>query len=515
MEKWSIDAVREEGVIKRHRLSFKGDLKDILGVIREFGFKCGRPERTDAAGGFNFRITLTGLSEDEMSKLRKMLPQPAPAPAAAREPQAPEPAPVPAQESLAAPPAQVGPAPPSRPFWGLDLASDPKCTLDNTLVGPYNRFSCAAAASVVEAPGQMYNPLFLFGGPGVGKTHMLRAIANGLETALGGPTLLTSGTRLVNAVTRSLAEGKVPKLEKHAAGLKALLVDDLHLLNLTDANKAVVAKIFAAFFGKKKQVVLTSLYPARALGEVEEGLGISFAKGWSVNMKLAGGEARNDIVLRAFSGMGVDLTNEEAGKFIDRLDKNYPDFPRWVRRLTLLRERLQVPAGAGAFDKLLEDLFPAAPAETAEALPLPQEVEEARRFTPPAPQPSAKKLAMVLPLGQENLAPWVTARLYDAARDYSLDVSFQQVHLGSYDANKPLGAPFQIGDMCRGAGADVALVVGTPESSELSGRQGEFCHVVGHVLGDLDISMGWLPHAGIRGAADYLRVHLDFTAKPE
>ncbi|MBI5882482.1 MAG: ATP-binding protein [Elusimicrobia bacterium] len=682
MEKWAVEAVPTEKDPCRYALLFKGDLKDILAVIREFGSKCGRPRRTDSSEGFNYQLFISYLDQGELDRLTGMLtefapgrgpergepfadkpapsvPEPVVAPPAP-EPAAPEPVapppqaalppavieapspasppptvmaslPVPRQEEppptifvklsdlpppssslppliieqlpltqsteapepvktaavqvpstpepfLAGPelPALAGqpplfaplpatpsapiptptgsraPMPPTpglpqpgapemagaaagqapspapaptvsltrptratKPLWGLGMALDEKTNLESILVGPYNRFSHAAAASVVGAPGNMYNPLFVFGPSGVGKSHMLRAIGTGLESALGGSVLFTSGVRLANAVGRSLEEGKYPELEKRFAQSKALLVDDLHLLNVTDLNKASLAKIFGLFFSKNMQVVLTSYYPARSLGSLEESLKISLRKGWSVDMKLASGDAQKDMVLAAFTRSKTELTNDEVGLFVTRIGKNYADLSKWVRRFITLRTLLEAQEVPSAFDKVLQMLFPGDPAEDAKEIPTPQEAEAAKKTPSPAPGANPANLAFVFPKGVEFLASFVTAQFYEIAARNRIAASYKHVLFGSYDADQPLGVPFQIGEMCRKAGADAALVVGPPSISKLAPRLGEFSHAVGHILDELEIPCAWLPHDGLKVSGNYLRAHLDFMARME
>ncbi|MBI4679337.1 MAG: ATP-binding protein [Elusimicrobia bacterium] len=439
------------------------------------------------------------------------LPQPGTQPA---EPGAPEPG-AQAPGALAPAVSLTRSAKTTKPLWGLGMASDDRIDLNSIQVGPYNRFSHAAAASVVGAPGNMYNPLFIFGPAGVGKTHMIKAIGAELEKALQGGALLTSGSQLANAVSRSLEEGKFPELERTFAESKALLVDDLHLLNVTDENKASLAKVFALFFSRSLQVVLTSFYPARSLGALEESLKISLRKGWSVDMKLATGDAQKDMVLGAFSRLRVDLTNDEAGLFLTKLGKNYAELLKWTRRMITLRNLLEAQELPSNFDRLMTAMFPGDPAEDAQDIPTVAEIDAARRFAPPASGPGAGNLAFVLPKGGEGMAPWVTQQFYGVAAKNRIAASYKHALFGSYDADQPLGVPFQIGEMCRKAGADAALIVGPPSTSKLTGRIGEFSHAVGHILEGLDIPMGWLPFDGMKVPVNYLRIHLDLMTRTE
>ncbi|MBI5211626.1 MAG: ATP-binding protein [Elusimicrobia bacterium] len=682
MEKWQLQPHPSESDPTRYVLSFKGEVKDVLSVVKRFGSKCGRPRRITNREGFNYALFLNEFSQDQLEQLTKMLiaivpstgpellapltpsqpaappmpvftPPPAPAPAQPEAPAmpvftpppapapvqpeappmpvfAPPPAPAPAvtqpaqpaptvfaaaepppafvqppgeavpafalppppsasgptapaadasnpfvvespppamaapplpggspavfgapapaspsdafasqppiageftlappgleapatvaQPAAAAPGAPVSMAPPAkvvRPLWGLETALDEKTNLDSIQVGPYNRFSHAAAASVVGAPGNMYNPLFVFGAAGVGKSHMIKAIGGGLEKSLGGGVVLTSGVKLANAVSRALEEGKYPELEKRLGEAKALLVDDIHLLNVTEENQGSLAKIFALFFSRNLQVVLTSLYPARALGALEEALKISLRKGWSVDMKLAAGDAQKEMVTGAFSRLGLELTSDEIGLFVERLGGNMPEAARWVRRFASLRAFQEAQGTPSPFDKELATLFAQEAVAAGLEIPSAQELEAARSFAPPAPGPSARGMAIFVPKGQEPMMAWATSKFYESLLTLKIEASYKHVIFEAYDADQPFGVPFKIGDTARKAAADIALVVGTPPASPLASRVAEFSHAVGHILDGLDIAMGWLPFDGTKNASNLFRVHLDFLAKTE
>ncbi len=550
IDKWTLNPEPSPHDPDRHRLVYRGDLKDVLPLVKELGSKCGRPSRTESPEGFNYFLFLHRVTAADLERVRSLLGAPAPtaegappAPVAPPETGVPPPPPLempsiepagqPAAIAMFAPPVSapepVPPPPPpspsageswtaepaapraAEPGWGLELAGDGKLNLENIMVGPYNRFAHAAATSVAESPGAMYNPLFIYGAAGIGKTHMLHAIASGLAKPLGAEAILmTTGPRLSNAASRAAEEGRSAELEERLAKRKALLVDDIHLINVTESNQPVLLKVFAAFFGKNQQVVLTSLYPARALASLEEALKISLAKGWSVDMKTPGAEPQKDMILAAFSAWGIDLTNDEIALFHEKLGKGFAESVRWERRFQTLRKIKESRAEPTPFDKLLPALFAADPPAEGRELPSPQDLDSARGFSPPAPRPGAINLAILVPAGQEAFRPWIAARLYDAAPKLGVEANFRHVLLGTYDSEQPFGVPFQIGEMCRRAGAGAALVLGPPAASGLAARQGEFSHAVAHILEAQGSVLAWLPYDGMNSTANFFRVHLDY-----
>ncbi len=240
-----------------------------------------------------------------------------PEPVAGAAPAPPPPPPEPVVEGARrdGPPAPEPVAPPAAGLAEFPLAVDLRAdwTLDTVLVGAYNRFAHAAAMSVVTSPGTMYNPLFLYGVPGTGKSHMLNAIGASLSKGLGGSVLLsTSGSRLSRAVNGALARKAMAEIETRVENSKALLMDDIHLMAISDQNKDALAAVFKSFFDRKLQVVITSLYPPKSLGALEGALKFSFSKGWSVDLKMPSPAIQKDIIMGAADRAGCGIGSRGA-----------------------------------------------------------------------------------------------------------------------------------------------------------------------------------------------------------
>lgn len=423
-----------------------------------------------------------------------------PAPAAA-----PEPAPM--VQAQAAPRAE-------RAFWGLERKLDEKRDFDALLVGSYNRFAHAAATSVVGSPGTMYNPLFIHGGPGVGKTHMLNAIGSGLGKAVSPENiLLTSGTRLSSAAAQASAAGRLPEILGLAERKKCLLIDDIHLITATEATQAALAKVFAHFLGQNLQVVITSLYPPKALGALEEALKISFARGSAVEMKVPGVEPQRDMVMASFSRHGTDLNNDENNMFHDKLGGNFFESLRWVRRLLCLKQLREAVKKDVQMSDLIAELFTPVTTTPGSDMPTAEDLEKLKAFSLPAQEASARALAVLFPKGSDALSNWMIYRFYDSASAVGTSQGYRYVLVDSYDPEQPFGVPFQIGEMCRGAGAEAALILGPGPQSKLSERTAEFAHAVKHILSDQEVAMGWVPYAATTSPVPFLHAHLDFLAQ--
>ncbi len=381
-------------------------------------------------------------------------------------------------------------------------------TFETLLVGAYNRFAHAAAMSVVTSPGSMYNPLFLYGVPGTGKSHLMFAIAGSMSKGLGTASMMvTSGARLSRAVSAAIARGTMAEIDKKVADSKSIFVDDIHLLAVTDQNKDVLAKLFKSFFDRSLQVVITSMYPPKALGTLEEALKFTFSKGWSVDLKIPSPNVQRDLVAAVADRVGAQLSGDEIGQISDKLTQwGYQDLSLWTKRLATLRQ-MRTAAGQPAplMDMLRLIYEPitigseAPPVSTA-----------GTAFTPLAAPAGSAPLAIIVPKGQEGLGAYAAKMFFDLGPKNGFTRTYTIALVETYDAMQQVGVPFQIADMCHRAGVTRALIVGPGPDSPLAPRANEFGHAVRHILDSSGVATGWVPHAQLHIASHYVNAHLDF-----
>ncbi len=537
MEKWTISPDPSAHDARRHLLLLKGDMKDVAAILKRFGAMCGRPSHGAKPGGFNYSLYLHGLTDAGREKVAAFLTAAAPpAPFSAPEPAPPPPEPKPEIVSLAPAPVptlrlEPAPAPASvpvpapapvplpaaapaptdgRPLWGLETPLDDRLGFESFMVGAYDRFAHAAATSVVGSPGSMYNPLFIHGPPGAGKTRILHAIGAALtRAATPVSALLTSGAALSRAAGRAAAEGRLAELEARAHAAGALLIDDAHLTSVGENNRAALAKFVGIFFGKGLQVVFTSAYPPRALAPLEEALKVSFAKGWTVDMKVPNPDAQREMLQSILSRKSSAFQDSAASLFHERLAGAWADAPRWADRwikLAKLREAMGQTAGP---EDALEALF-AAPAEGPQ-IPADADLAAARGFALPAAESGAPALAVIVPKGQEAFGPYVLSRLHQAANDLGLRRGWRLALSETYDSEQAFGVPFQLGELCDRAGARNAVVLGPAAGSKLESRSAEFVHAVRHILEGVGCASAWIPHQQSGSPSAFVQAVLDLA----
>jgi chromosomal replication initiator protein len=174
-------------------------------------------------------------------------------------------------------------------------ALDPRLTFDSFVVGPANSLAVAAARRVAEAPGSAYNPLFVHGGSGLGKTHLLTAIGHEALRRGAGPVVYRAAERLGGEVANALQGGVV-------------LLDDAQALGARAEAQEELIQAWDSHLAAGGQLVLASDRPPYEIGGLDKRLLSRLAGGLTVDLATPDHEARVEIVRRTATARGVSLS---------------------------------------------------------------------------------------------------------------------------------------------------------------------------------------------------------------
>ncbi len=196
----------------------------------------------------------------------------------------------------------------------------PESTFDSYAVGGSNQMAYAAATAVAKRPGSAYNPLFIYGGVGVGKTHLMMAIGHTLLSRGEGPVLFCTGEEFTNDLVEGIRNKSTEKVRTKYRRVKLLLIDDVQFI----AGKASVQEEFFHTFNALQreggQVVMTSDKPPAEIAKLEERLRSRFGAGMIVDIGQPDFELRSAILLIKAKQLQIDLPMETAQLIATHID---------------------------------------------------------------------------------------------------------------------------------------------------------------------------------------------------
>ena len=225
-----------------------------------------------------------------------------------------------------APPAVAAdPSPANRAFFAThsDVALNDKYTFENFVVGPSNSLAHAAARAVGDAPSDSYNPLFLHGRVGMGKTHLLQAICHqALRSRRPRNILYLSSETFVNQFIAAIEKGDVDRFRYKYRSVDILLVDDIHLLAHKDRTQEEFFHTFNSLYNSGRQIVLSSDSPPQAIPALTQRLISRFKWGLEAELEPPGYETRLAILRRKARDRGVEVPEEVLRLLGEQVDTN-------------------------------------------------------------------------------------------------------------------------------------------------------------------------------------------------
>ncbi len=236
---------------------------------------------------------------------------------------------------------------------------NPRNTFESFVVGANNQFAHAACVAVGQTPGKTYNPLFIYGGVGLGKTHLMHAIGHGiLKRKRGVKVLYITSERFTNEFIDAIQTGSLVKFRKRYRQADILLIDDIQFLAGKERSQEEFFHTFNALFDGHKQIVLSSDRPPSEIQDLEVRLVSRFEWGMTAELVPPDVETRVAILRKKAQGMDIRMTGEVLEFLAQRIRTN-------VRRLegALMRVASYVSLNDGQMpsmeriEHLLKDLL--------------------------------------------------------------------------------------------------------------------------------------------------------------
>ena len=230
-------------------------------------------------------------------------------------------------------------------------------TFENFIVGSSNRLAHAASLAVAERPAQAYNPLFLYGGVGLGKTHLLHAIGNYCLSHKQNVLYVTSEeftNDLINAIRTHTTQAFRDKY-RH---IDVLLIDDIQFIAGKESTQEEFFHTFNSLHGQEKQIVITSDRPPKALVTLEERLRSRFECGLAADIQPPDFETRVAILRSKSERMGRRIPEEIIETIARRVQSNIRELEGSLTRVLALSDLSNLALDAKLVDVALADLLP-------------------------------------------------------------------------------------------------------------------------------------------------------------
>lgn len=415
----------------------------------------------------------------------------------------------------AAAPAAASPAPAPRPSfkikskWSMELPLIPTYNFHTLVSGSHNRFAHAAAMAVVENPGMIYNPLLVFGLPGTGKTHFINAISNGIAASSGqGSIFVTDGVKFSKGVDLAIQEGGIAKLESLFAGIKTLIIDDVHLMILSDANKPYISKWLNDFVAKNKQIVVTSVLPPKALAGLEDAVGFQFTQGWMVDLKVPPPQTYKVILNQLLQGMEVKTSEVELSEFFLQKAMPFGEAISVLEGMKKLEKFIVNPNNNLTHAQLLEMMF-----GLQESFPPPPDAGDIQAAVSwkASDQDEWFKWGVFFPAGAQQEAQFAMYALHERARQLGINTQWKQVFMHEYDPGELYSSPFNIGNFASSQNVNGVVVLGAPPSTAVFEKEAEFRHICLKILDSFSVKSAWLPMEKLKSPAAQTRALMDLV----
>ena len=221
---------------------------------------------------------------------------------------------------------------------------NPMYTFDNFIIGASNNFAFAASLAVAQTPGEVYNPLFIYGGVGLGKTHLMNAIGNYVTARdPSKKVMLMTSETIANELIAGIARKRTSELRNRLRNVDVLMVDDIQFLSRTKATQEEFFHTFNSLHDNKKQIIIASDRPPRELPEIEERLRSRFEWGLIVDIQKPDYETRVAILMQKANEMAIDVPYDVIEYIAQSVNSNMRELEGCLTSLDAHSELMRIP----------------------------------------------------------------------------------------------------------------------------------------------------------------------------
>ncbi|WP_059050451.1 chromosomal replication initiator protein DnaA [Paenibacillus senegalimassiliensis] len=236
---------------------------------------------------------------------------------------------------------------------------NPKYTFDTFVIGSGNRFAHAASLAVAEAPARAYNPLFLYGGVGLGKTHLMHAIGHYiLEHSPSSKVVYISSEKFTNEFINSIRDNRAESFRNKYRNIDILLIDDIQFLAGKESTQEEFFHTFNALHEERKQIIISSDRPPKEIPTLEERLRSRFEWGLITDIQPPDLETRIAILRKKAKAENLDIPNEAMMYIANQIDTNIRELEGALIRVVAYSSLINQDVTSHLAAEALKDIIP-------------------------------------------------------------------------------------------------------------------------------------------------------------
>lgn len=230
-------------------------------------------------------------------------------------------------------------------------------TFENFVIGENNSFAANAALAIAKNPGTAYNPCLIYGGVGLGKTHLMQAIGNLSWKEKGCKIIYITAENFTNEFVESIKNNKTTDFKNKYRNADMLLIDDIHFLQKKIETQEELFHTFNALYDAKKQIMFTCDRPVSELKNLSERLRSRFERGLNVDLQPPSYETRCAILAKKSEARGVFIPSEVLNLVAKNVSSNVRDLEASLTKLIAYSELTKKPVTLETAQQQLRDVF--------------------------------------------------------------------------------------------------------------------------------------------------------------
>ena len=235
---------------------------------------------------------------------------------------------------------------------------NPKYTFESFVVGNANRFAHAAALAVAESPAEAYNPLFIYGGVGLGKTHLMQAIGHFIHQSDPGKKILyMTSESFTNELISAIQQKKTYEFREKIRKVDVLMVDDIQFIAGRESTQQEFFNTFNELHNENKQIILTSDKPPKDIQRLEERLCSRFEWGLVADIQRPDVDTRVAILREKTVQEGLDVPDEVLQLIAGKIDSSIRELEGCLTRLVAYSNLVREPITVELCERALKEIF--------------------------------------------------------------------------------------------------------------------------------------------------------------